>query len=98
MPALDLNDLDAYLEAFGDLCAKGASSFKAIIDTPEEGIFGGEVVTAFTTMTYKTSAASLVHKDAITVSTGFAAGSYKVNGPPRRIGDGAFSIADLESA
>jgi len=90
-------DLDAFLEEFGDDCTAGATAFRAIADQPDAllDVQRASVHSREYEITYRTDAVALVRDQAVTIVTGRAAGAYTVREAPRRLDDGAFSACLL---
>lgn len=91
---LDDADLNAYVDAFGVSCAKGATAFKGILDMPDMVTMVGELLTTEYALTYVTTAVTLDDGDSITV----AGTTCEVRGPARKIDDGKFSRVYLEKS
>lgn len=82
-------DLDAFLADFGMPCVFGASSFRALLDQPDEVMDLGRASAQSRqyAITYRTDQAALTRGQAGTVE-GVA---YTVREAPRQVDDGRFS-------
>lgn len=88
-----IEDLGGFVEDFGVACVFGAQNFKAIFDTPDEGLSfsGADAQTTEYRIRFITSQAVLTPGLLGTV----AGSQYRVRGAPKLLADGAFSTAML---
>jgi len=89
-------DLGLMLEDFGEPCVAGATTFKGMLNEPDEimNLTQADVMSRQYQLAYITTAATLKRGDSVTVS----GRPFTVREAPRQVGDGGFSTVLLSKA